>query len=46
MPNNFFQVQEKMPTEAFLMKAYIFLDQGKIAEAEVLHFDKMTNLIF
>lgn len=28
------EVQEQMPTEAFLMKAYILLDQGKINEAE------------
>ncbi|RUS81604.1 hypothetical protein EGW08_010617 [Elysia chlorotica] len=28
------EVQELMPIEAFLMKAYIYLDQGKIAECE------------
>ncbi|GFN82445.1 arrestin domain-containing protein 3-like [Plakobranchus ocellatus] len=28
------EVQEKMPTEAFLIKAYIFIDQGKIADAQ------------
>ncbi|GFR81884.1 tetratricopeptide repeat protein 37, partial [Elysia marginata] len=28
------EVQEQMPTEAFLMKAYIFLHQGKVSEAK------------